>query len=103
MLVACRVSAVLFSPTASSSSRCGCSRGCGELCDADFRCLALAFNRTRHMHPYFLTAWVFLPDHWRAICAPRYPLTISVASGLGQAGGTITWEDSSILAMERMP
>ena len=50
-----------------------------ELSDADFDCLALAFNRARHMHPYLLTAWVFLPDHWHAICAPRYPLTISVA------------------------
>ncbi len=24
-----------------------------------------------------MTAWVFLPDHWHAICAPQYPLTIS--------------------------
>ena len=50
-----------------------------ELSDSDFRCLALAFNRARQMHPYFLTARVFLPDHWYAICAPRYPLTISMA------------------------
>jgi putative transposase len=54
-------------------------KGRTELSDADFACLALAFNRARQMHPYFLTAWVFLPDHWHAICAPRYPLTISVA------------------------
>jgi len=54
-------------------------KGRSELSEADFRCLRLAFNRARHMHPYFLTAWVFLPDHWHAICAPRYPLTISVA------------------------
>ena len=46
--------------------------------DADFRCLALAFNRARGMHPFSLTAWVFLADHWHAICAPAYPLTISV-------------------------
>jgi len=26
-----------------------------------------------------MTAWVFLPDHWHAICAPQYPLTISEA------------------------
>ena len=25
----------------------------------------------------FLTAWVFLPDHWHAICAPQYQLAIS--------------------------
>jgi len=54
-------------------------KGRSELCEADFRCLRLAFNRARQMHPYLLTAWVFLPDHWHAICAPRYPLTISVA------------------------
>ncbi len=54
-------------------------KGRTELSDAHFRCLALAFNRTRHMHPYFLTAWVFLSDHGHAICAPRCPLTISLA------------------------
>ena len=32
----------------------------------------------RVLHPFFLTAWVLLPDHWHAICAPVYPLTISV-------------------------
>jgi hypothetical protein len=44
-----------------------------ELSDADFRCLALAFNRARPMHPYFLTAWIFLPDPaaaGHAICVP---------------------------------
>jgi putative transposase len=44
--------------------------------DADFQCLALAIRRARAVHPFFLTAWVFLPDHWHAICAPQYPLTI---------------------------
>ena len=48
-----------------------------ELGEEDFRFLALAFNRARILHPFFLTAWVFLPDHWHAICAPIYPLTIS--------------------------
>ena len=48
-----------------------------ELRDADFRCLALACRRARLLHPFFLTAWVFLPDHWHAICAPVYPLSIS--------------------------
>jgi putative transposase len=45
--------------------------------DADFRLLAMALNRTRRQHPFYLTAWVFLPDHWHAICAPVFPLTIS--------------------------
>ena len=49
-----------------------------KLVDADFHLLALAFNRARVMHPFYLTAWVFLPDHWHAICAPVYPLTISL-------------------------
>jgi putative transposase len=48
-----------------------------KLDDADFQCLALAICRARAGHPFFLTAWVFLPDHWHAICAPQYPLTIS--------------------------
>jgi hypothetical protein len=53
-----------------------------ELSDADFRCLALASNRARRMHPYLLTAWVFLPDPaaaGHATCATHYPLTISMA------------------------
>ncbi len=45
--------------------------------DADVRCLALACRRARVLHPLLLT--VFLPDHWHLICAPAYPLTISVA------------------------
>ncbi len=48
-----------------------------ELAEPDFRCLALAGLRARVLHRFFLTAWVFLPDHWHAICAPVYPLTIS--------------------------
>jgi REP element-mobilizing transposase RayT len=39
--------------------------------DADFHFLALAFRRARVLHPFFLTAWVFLPDHWHAIILPR--------------------------------
>jgi putative transposase len=49
-----------------------------ELRDVDFHFLALGFRRARVLHPFFMTAWVFLPDHWHAICAPVYPLTISV-------------------------
>ena len=30
------------------------------------------------MHRFYLTAWVFLPDHWHLICAPVYPATISL-------------------------
>ena len=26
-----------------------------------------------------MTAWVLLPNHWHAICAPQYPVTISLA------------------------
>ncbi len=52
-----------------------------KLVDADFHLLALAFNRTRVRHPFYLTAWVFLPDPaaaGHAIGAPVYPLTISL-------------------------
>ncbi|HVS81715.1 MAG TPA: hypothetical protein VHE60_08260 [Pyrinomonadaceae bacterium] len=49
-----------------------------ELRDSDFRCWALACRRARVLNPFVLTAWVFLPDHWHLICAPVYPLTISV-------------------------
>ena len=48
-----------------------------RLREADFHLIALALNRVRRQHPFYLTAWVFLPDHWHAICAPVYPLTIS--------------------------
>lgn len=49
-----------------------------KLDEADFALLAQPFNRARALHPFLLTAWVFLPDRWHAICAPRYPLTISL-------------------------
>ncbi len=48
-----------------------------EFDDADFQRLALAIRRARALHPFFLTAWLFLPDHWNAICAAQHPLTIS--------------------------
>jgi putative transposase len=47
--------------------------------EPDFALLARAFNRARALHPFYLTAWVFLPDHWHCICAPVYPVTISLA------------------------
>jgi REP element-mobilizing transposase RayT len=31
--------------------------------EPDFAPLARAFNRARALHPFYLTAWVFLPDH----------------------------------------
>jgi len=49
-----------------------------KMADADFVLLARVFNRARALHPFLLTAWVFLPDHWHAICAPRHPATISL-------------------------
>ena len=48
-----------------------------NLVGADFRLLARAFNRARALHPFYLTAWVFLRNHWHCIAAPRYPATIS--------------------------
>lgn len=48
--------------------------------EPDFRLLARAFNRTRALHRFYLTAWVFLPDHsatGHCIVAPQYPETIS--------------------------
>jgi putative transposase len=50
-----------------------------KLTEPDFALLARAFNRARALHPFYLTAWVFLPDHWHCICAPQYPVTISLA------------------------
>jgi len=50
-----------------------------KLTEPDFALLARAFNRARALHKFYLTAWVFLPDHWHCICAPVYPTTISLA------------------------
>jgi REP element-mobilizing transposase RayT len=47
--------------------------------EPDFALLARAFNRAWALHPFDLTAWVFLPDHWHCIGAPVYPVTISLA------------------------
>ncbi|PYV21503.1 MAG: hypothetical protein DMG24_19315, partial [Acidobacteria bacterium] len=35
----------------------------------------------RDEHGFLLTAWVFLPDHWHAIVAPRYPKSVSLRMG----------------------
>jgi REP element-mobilizing transposase RayT len=50
-----------------------------QFTEPDFALLARAFNRARALHAFYLTAWVFLPDHWHCICAPKYPVTISLA------------------------
>jgi REP element-mobilizing transposase RayT len=50
--------------------------------EPDFALLARALNRARALHPFYLTAWVFLPDPAAAghrIGAPVYPVTISLA------------------------
>jgi REP element-mobilizing transposase RayT len=52
-----------------------------QFTEPDFALLARAFNRARALHPFCLTAWVFLPDPAAAghcICAPAYPVTISL-------------------------
>jgi putative transposase len=53
-----------------------------KLIEPDFALLARAFDRARALHPFYLRAWVFLPDPAVAghcICAPQYPVTISLA------------------------
>ncbi|HTV54501.1 MAG TPA: transposase [Terriglobia bacterium] len=50
-----------------------------NITDPDFALLVCAFNRARRLQPFWLTAWVFLPDHWHAIFAPRHPVTVSLA------------------------
>ena len=50
-----------------------------KLIETDLTLLARAFNRARALHDFYLTAWVFLPDHWHAICAPLYAASISLA------------------------
>jgi putative transposase len=46
--------------------------------DRDFEDLAGAIARARAEQRFWITAWVFLPDHWHAIVVyPRHPLAIS--------------------------
>ena len=62
--------------------------------DADFQPPALAIRRARAIHPFFLTAWVFLPDPaaaGQAIFAPQDPLTISeVMKSIKNSSTTLT-------------
>ncbi len=50
----------------------------GPFKDDDFEILARVFEARRAEHGIFLTAWVFLPDHWHAVMGVRYPRTISL-------------------------
>jgi REP element-mobilizing transposase RayT len=56
-----------------------------NLMETDFTLMARAFNRARALHRFYLTASVFLPDHWHCIVAPQYPGTISQV--IKSAGG----------------
>jgi len=49
-----------------------------ELRDPDSRCLALACRRARLIHRFLINRLGVSSDHWHAICAPEYPLSISV-------------------------
>jgi putative transposase len=56
---------------------CNLLRTRAMLNEDDFEILARVMQARREEHGFPPTAWVFLPDHWHAICAPQYPLTIS--------------------------
>src|SRR5262245_32074226 len=47
------------------------------LSDPDFKDLAGAVAKARKEQGFWITAWVFLPDHWHAIIYPRQRLAIS--------------------------
>ena len=47
--------------------------------DVDFPLLARALREARQRLGFYLTAWVFLPDHWHIIFYPPHLLTISQA------------------------
>jgi cysteine sulfinate desulfinase/cysteine desulfurase-like protein len=60
----------------------GASRRREKFTEPDFALLARAFNGARAVHPFYLTAWVFLPDpsaDGHCIGEPVYPATISLA------------------------
>jgi REP element-mobilizing transposase RayT len=50
-----------------------------DLVERDFAGLARFLDTVRSRQGFFLTAWVFLPNHWHAILFLPYPLTISEA------------------------
>jgi len=57
---------------------CKVLRSRGLLAEVDFQTLARVIQARREEHGFLLTAWVFLPDHWHAIIAPRHPKSISL-------------------------
>jgi len=56
---------------------CNLLRTRGVLNEDDFEILARVIQARRAEHGFLLTAWAFLPDHWHAILAPRYPKGLS--------------------------
>lgn len=56
---------------------CNLARKRTFLREPEFRDLSSAIVDAREEQGFWLTAWIFLPDHWHAIVYPRYPLTIS--------------------------
>ena len=48
-----------------------------KLSEAEFAILPQVIRERRQQHGFFVTAWVFLPDHGHAIIYPGVPLTIS--------------------------
>ncbi len=86
-----------------------------ELNDADFRHLVLGIRRARAVHPFLMSAWVFLADPaaaGHAICAPQYPGWRPDESGRQPASpDQRPWSsfrfyflgDDSVLPMDRLP
>ena len=89
LLAPCRGCVVLFFSIDISSSTVRLLKERPQLVDADFHWLAVACHRARILYPFFLTAWVFLTDHWHAICGPTYPLTISLVMKSIKTSSTI--------------
>jgi len=58
------------------------------LSPAEFATLARVIDERRAAQGFFLTAWVFLPDHWHAIFYPPYPLSISEVMESIKVGAT---------------
>jgi REP element-mobilizing transposase RayT len=46
------------------------------LSESEFACRARVIDQRRAEHGFLLNAWVFLPDHGRAIFYPPHPLTL---------------------------
>ena len=67
---------------------CRVSPGRAALSASEFTHLARVIRERRRKHGFFLTAWVFLPDHWHAVIYPPFPLTISTAMETIKDGAT---------------